>query len=72
MQVCGRTGIPKNILGKGGLTERAIKKLNSQNAEDNNISLRLRCGSETDDGKSCMRNITPRGHSHVFINQFSI
>ena len=55
IKVCGKTGIPKDILGKGGLTESAIKKLNRQNAEVN-ISIGVRKSSETDsdtDSRDC-------------------
>lgn len=49
IRVCGKTGIPKDILGKPGLTESALKKLNRLNAEADTILLRAKGGSETDD-----------------------
>ena len=49
--MCGKTGIPKNVLGKSGLTESALKKLNRMNNEASSLSLRPKGGSETDNGK---------------------
>merc|ERR1712119_275228 len=48
IRVCSKTGIPKDILGKSGLTEGALKKLNRQNA-DTHIAVRRMVGSETDE-----------------------
>lgn len=48
IKVCGKTGIPKNVLGKSGLTESALKKLNRMNNEASSLSLRPKGGSETD------------------------
>merc|ERR1712173_323008 len=39
----------KNVLGKSGLTESALKKLNRENAEAINYKGRLKGGSEADD-----------------------
>jgi len=49
IKVCGKTGIPKNVLGKSGLTESALKKLNRMNNEASVVSLKTKGGSETDD-----------------------
>ena len=51
-QVCGKTGIPKNVLGKSGLTQSALKKLDRMNNEASNVPFKPKGGSETDDGKS--------------------
>ena len=51
-QVCGKTGIPKNVLGKSGLTQSALKQLDRMNNEASNVSFKTKGGSETDDGKS--------------------
>ena len=51
-QVCGKTGVPKNVLGKSGLTQSALKKLDRMNNEASNVSFKTKGGSETDDGKS--------------------
>ena len=48
IRVCSKTGIPKDILGKSGLTESALKKLNRQNA-DADIPVRRMVGSESDE-----------------------
>merc|ERR1712080_171939 len=49
IKFCGKTGIPKNVLGKSGLTESALKKLNRENSEVSNMRGRIKGGSETDD-----------------------
>ena len=48
IRVCSKTGIPKDILGKSGLTESALKKLNRQNA-DADVAVRRMVGSESDE-----------------------
>merc|ERR1712038_1985788 len=45
IKVCGKTGIPKNVLGKSGLTESALKKLNRMNNEASVVSLKTKGGS---------------------------
>jgi len=49
IKVCGKTGIPKNVLGKSGLTQSALKKLDRMNNEASNVSFKTKGGSETDD-----------------------
>ena len=50
------------MLGKSGLTESALKKLNRENAEAINYKGRLKGGSETDDGKYTYgRDLTGQG-----------
>ena len=50
IKVSGKTGIPRDILGKG-LTESALKKLDRQNAKDRANSGNIGNSCETDEGK---------------------